>query len=220
MPGKIIIPKTEMAVLENAALVAFPYKVQARVYGVIGPGCFRVECVEFGIPMDVNALAESRTFEEYAGRCERTPHFDALRSEIERNADRFGTFRECQRRRHEKECGKDAPDSDCMQECDSYADPGILGLYDIPFGSHDGAFFAGWHAHPTSVYGPVERLAKPCDGDSMRVRQLIMSQTHIVGEMITAVSDGGEILTRAYEPPRGLRITDPLDRKEVEIEIA
>jgi len=64
------MPKRHLHVLQNAALVGFPAKLQACVYGEIGDGYFRAIEVEFGLTMDREALASSRTFEEYAGRCQ------------------------------------------------------------------------------------------------------------------------------------------------------
>jgi len=116
----------------------------------------------------------------------------------------------------------DVPDSGC-KKCGNYADPGILGLYDdSPPKRLAGAFSMGWHAHPTSVYGPVERLCNPCYSDSLAVMLLMMKQLpeiRILGEIITAVSEDGKVLTRAYDAPAGLGINDPLDRKEAPIKI-
>jgi len=222
MPGKVIVPAMRLKVLENAALVAFPYKIQSVVFGDTGNGYFRAGDIYFWPPLDQKALENSDTFEKYEKGCEKDTFFDVLVNEIRKNRERFGTFKECQKRRRFDECEKDLPDSDC-DGCEQYgSDPGIMGLYDIPAPGDafpDGRFFMGWHAHPTSVYGPPEKLAKPCDGDSLAVRRILMNQKRIVGELITAVSETGQVLTRAYNPPKGLKISDSLDRTEVPIEI-
>jgi len=219
MPGKIIISQRELKILQNASLVAFPVKIQARLYGDTGNGYFHANKIEFGLPMDQDALEASQTFDEYARTCQENGYLDFLASEIAHNNERFTDYRECQRRRHTDECAMDLPDfSDCV-ECGVYADPGILGLYDITSADQNGHPFAGWHAHPTSVYGPLDRLSRPCDGDSRAVRRLLFSQTRIVGEVITAVSENGGVLTKAFENPRGLKINDSLGRTEVPIEV-
>ena len=218
--NKIIkIKEDTIRKIENIARVVFPMEIEAQLF--LKELDKEIIVRDFHIPTyygNLKLYEYSNNFCELINNLKKNNthnfYLERFAAEYNQAKELFEDYKECQRRRHTKECNVEFKNMECAGCRYFDRQPSRPYMYDW-FSLQPSI---AWHSHVTSKYGDIENLCIPSDPDTHIIAKRIYMQGHLIkAEMITCTCEDGRQKTKLYYVPDDPKeIFKPKKRKEMD----